>query len=61
MPKLLKPTCLEPVLCSKRTHRDEKPTHHNQRKLDPAHPKINKFKNIFFLVNEILNIYLPQS
>ena len=28
--QLLKPACLEPVLCNKRSHRDEKPTHHNE-------------------------------
>ena len=29
-PQLLKPPCLEPVLCHKRSHRNEKPTHHNE-------------------------------
>ncbi|KAJ8796143.1 hypothetical protein J1605_002272 [Eschrichtius robustus] len=29
-PQLLKPTCLEPVLRNKRSHRNEKPTHHNE-------------------------------
>ena len=28
-PQLLKPACLEPVLRNKRSHRNEKPTHHN--------------------------------
>ena len=28
--QLLKPTCLEPVLCNKRSHRNEKPTHRNE-------------------------------
>ena len=28
--QLLKPMCLEPVLCNKRSHRNEKPTHHNK-------------------------------
>ena len=30
MPQLLKPTRLEPVLCNKRSHRSEKPTHSNE-------------------------------
>ena len=38
-PQLLKPACLEPVLHNKRSHRNEKPTHHNE---DPMQPKINK-------------------
>ena len=29
-PQLLKPTCLEPVLCNKRSHRNEKPVHRNE-------------------------------
>ena len=29
-PQLLKPTRLELVLCNKRNHRNEKPTHHNE-------------------------------
>ena len=29
-PQLLKPACLEPVLCNKRSHYNEKPTHHNK-------------------------------
>ena len=52
-PQLLKPTHLEPVLCNKRSHRNEKPVHRNkeqpacrnQRKPthsheDPTQPKI---------------------
>ena len=31
VPQLLKPTCLEPVLCNKRSHRNENPAHHQQR------------------------------
>ena len=38
-PQLLKPVRLEPVLCNKRSRRNEKPTHHNE---DPTQPKINK-------------------
>ena len=30
VPQLLKPTCLEPVLCNKRSHRNEKPVHCNK-------------------------------
>ena len=30
MPQLLKPACLEPVLCNKRSHCNEKPTHRNE-------------------------------
>ena len=30
MPQLLKPMCLEPVLCKERSHCNEKPTHHNE-------------------------------
>ena len=30
VPQLLKPACLEPVLCNKRSHRYEKPVHHNK-------------------------------
>nr|XP_058909459.1 small ubiquitin-related modifier 1 isoform X2 [Kogia breviceps] len=29
-PQLLKPACLEPMLCHKRSHRNEKPMHRNQ-------------------------------
>ena len=29
-PQLLKPACLEPVLCNKRSHRNEKPMHRNE-------------------------------
>ena len=29
-PQLLKPVCLEPVLCSKRSHRSEKSAYHNK-------------------------------
>ena len=29
-PQLLKPTCLEPVLHNKRSHRNEKPVHRNE-------------------------------
>ena len=28
--QLLKPMHLEPVLCNKRSHRNEKPAHHNE-------------------------------
>ena len=28
--QLLKPTCLEPVLCNKRSHQNEKPAYHNE-------------------------------
>ena len=30
VPPLLKPTRLEPVLCNKRSHRNEKPVHRNE-------------------------------
>ena len=30
VPQLLKPTCLEPVLRNKRSHRNEKPVHRNK-------------------------------
>ena len=30
LPQLLKPTCLEPVLCNKRSHHNEKPAYRNQ-------------------------------
>ena len=30
MPQLLKPARLDPVLCNKRSHCNEKPTHHNE-------------------------------
>ena len=44
-PQLLKPECLEPMLHSKRSHRNEKPTRRNWRKPahsneDPTQPKI---------------------
>ena len=29
-PQLLKPARLEPVLCSNKSHRNEKPLHHNK-------------------------------
>ena len=31
MPQLLEPACLEPVLCNKRSHRNEKRTHCNEQ------------------------------
>ena len=34
MPQLLNPTRLEPVLRSKRSHRNEKPTHRNERDME---------------------------
>ena len=30
VPQLLKPVCLEPMFRNKRSHRSEKPTHHNE-------------------------------
>ena len=42
VPQLLKPTCLEPVLRNKRSHRNEKPTHRNEHPTQPK-IKINKF------------------
>ena len=30
VPQLLKPARLEPVLCNKRSHRNEKPAHRNE-------------------------------
>ena len=30
VPQLLKPACLEPMLCNKRIHYSEKPAHHNE-------------------------------
>ena len=42
-PQLLKPARLEPVLRNKRSHRNEKPAHHNE---DPTQPKLNKIKLI---------------
>ena len=30
VPQLLKPTCLEPMLCNKRSHCNEKPPHRNE-------------------------------
>ena len=46
-PMLLSPRTLEPVLCNKRSHCNEKPAHLNERKPmhsneDPAQPKVNK-------------------
>ena len=41
VPQLLKPAHLEPMLCNKRSHRNEKPTHHEahapQRRVAPTH------------------------
>ena len=39
VPQLLKPAHLEPELCSKRSHCNEKPAHRNK---DPTQPQINK-------------------
>ena len=39
VPQLLKPVRVEPVLCNKRSHCNEKPTDGNE---DPKQPKINK-------------------
>ena len=37
-PQLLKPTCLEPVLCNERSRRNEKPVHCNEKlQLEKAH------------------------
>ena len=41
VPQLLKPAHLEPVLCNKRSHLNEKPAHRNE---DPMQPKLNKNK-----------------
>ena len=38
--QLLKPVCLEPVLCNKRSHCSEKPTHHSQEY--PCPPQLEK-------------------
>ena len=51
MLQLLKPTPPEPMIHTKTSHCNEKPTHPNQRKPrcsneDPAQPKINKQINI---------------
>ena len=54
--QLLKTAHLRPELCNKKSHRNERPEHHNQVKLlldatreslhtkneDPEHPEINK-------------------
>ena len=40
VPQLLKPACLEPMLCNKRSHHNEKPAHCNK---DLMQPKINTF------------------
>ena len=39
--QLLKPTCLEPVLCNKRSYRNEKPAHRNEEQLPLAATKEN--------------------
>ena len=39
VPQLLKPVYLEPTLCNKRSHGNEKPAHHKE---DPTQQKINK-------------------
>ena len=31
MPQLLKPSCLKPTLCNRRSHCNERPVHQNQR------------------------------
>ena len=36
VPQLLKPECLEPMLCNKRSHCSEKPKHHDWR-VAPTH------------------------
>ena len=38
--QLLKPACLEPVLCNKRSHCSEKPAHHNDS--SPCLPELEK-------------------
>ena len=40
VPQLLEPTCLEPVLRNKRSHRNEKPAHHNEEY--PHSPQLEK-------------------
>ena len=65
MPQLLKPVHLEPVLCNKKSHCNEKPAHHSEEqppltttreslharsKEDPTQPKINKFKKKKYIV-----------
>ena len=35
-PQLLRPVCRQPVLCNKRSHRRERPMHHNQGQLPLA-------------------------
>ena len=61
VPQLLKPARLEPVLCNKRSHHNEKPTHRNE---DPTQPKINKFKKKRILDNYPTcseTVPIPQS
>ena len=41
VPQLLRSARLEPVLCSGRSHRSEKPSYSNE---DPMQPKIKKLK-----------------
>ena len=40
-PPLLKPACLQPVLCSKRSHHREKPKHHSWREA-PCSPQLER-------------------
>ena len=43
--RLLKPTCLDPVLCYKRSHHNEKPTHHKGKQPPLAAMKTRIAKN----------------
>ena len=66
--QLLKPKCLEPMLCNKRSHCNEKPVHPNSRvtpdsatreilrtamKTHPAQPKLNKINIYIFLIGSV--------
>ena len=44
-PQLLKPTHLEPVLCNKRSHHNEKPTDHDKEKAHAQQRRPNAAKN----------------
>ena len=43
--QLLKPVCLEPVLCNKRSYCDEKPAHHNREHLKLSETRENPSSN----------------
>ena len=60
VPQLLKPACLEPVLCSKRSHGNVKPVHRN-KKSSPRSPQVEKARAQQRRPNAAKNKYIKKK